>query len=307
MTARTDGATASSRATPRAASGALVIAAFLFGSTFLVVKHALDHTSVLAFLAARFLIAGLVLLPFALRRPPSRHEVRHGVLAGLCLLAGFVFQTAGLRSTSSSTSAFITYLLVVFVPLMTSITTRARPEWSVAAGVGLSVPGLLLLSGGVAGFGRGEALTLLCAVAFALHIVVLGRTAHRHDAVRLTCWQVLTVGACCLVPGAVARGGYGFGGRVWFAAAFCGLGATAIAFFCMVWAQRVVPESRAAIILLLEPVFAAVLGYVAGDRLGWRGAIGAALILGAVLVTELGAARPPAVGAELALPVDDGP
>ena len=103
----------------------------------------------------------------------------------------------------------------------------------------------------------------------------------------MTCWQVLTVGAACAGPGWVSGDGYRFGASVWLAAAFCGLGATAIAFFCQVWAQRIVPEARAAILLLLEPVFAALLGYLAGERLGSSGFAGAALILAAVLVAEL--------------------
>ena len=131
-------------------------------------------------------------------------------------------------------------------------------------------PACFLLSGGVDGFGTGELLTLGCALAFALHIVVLGRTAPRHDPIRLTFWQLLTVGAACLVPG-LFTGGYGFGPSVWLAAAFCGVGATAVAFLCMVWAQRVVTEARAAILLVLEPVFAGVLGYLSGERLGFSG------------------------------------
>ena len=113
-------------------------------------------------------------------------------------------------------------------------------------------------------------------------------------------WQALTVGL--LLPGARVpspRGGYSFDAEVWLAAAFCGVGATAAAFWCMTWAQRVVPESQAAIILLLEPVSAAVLGALAGEALGLsRRASGAALILASVLVAELaGRSHPAAVGA----------
>ncbi len=273
-------------ATTNRATAALVVAAFMFGSTFLLVQDATDDASVTAFLAVRFLFAAALLWPIARRRPSTTHEIGHGVTAGTCLLVGFVLQTVGLRYTTSSTSAFITYLLVVFVPLITSLLGRAWPAASVVVGVVLAVLGLLLLSGGIQGFGLGELLTLGCALAFALHIVVLGRTASRHDPIRLTFWQSLTVGAACLVPGALS-GGYRFGAAVWLAAAFCGMGATALAFSCMVWAQRVVTEARAAIILLLEPVFAALLGYVAGERLGVRGLLGALLILVAVLVTEL--------------------
>ena len=279
---------------------ALVLAGVLFGSTFLVVKNAVGRLSVVPFLGARFALGGLILLPFALRRSPSPHEVRHGIAAGMCLLSGFLLQTIGLQWTSSSTSAFITYLLVVLVPLMAVISTRSWPDARLFGALALAMPGLLLLSGGITGMGRGEVLTLLCAVAFALHIIVLGRTAQRHDAVRLTCWQLLTVGACCLVPGAF-QGGYAFDARGWAAVVFCGVGATAVAFLCMVWGQRWVGASRAALILLLEPVAAAVFGYAAGDRLGWRGGVGAVLILAAVVVAELLPNRPPAVGGELAI------
>lgn len=289
---------------PRAAlagSAALIGAGLLFGTTFVVMKDAIERAEVLPFLAVRFAVGALVLVPFALRRPGRAGEAGVGVIAGLCLLAGYLFQTVGLQYTSSTSSAFITYLLVVFVPILTAVLTRRPPERSIVVAVVLSVTGLLLLSGGIDGFGKGEVLTLGCAVAFAVHILVLGRTAHRYDSVRLTCWQIAVVSVACAGPGAVG-GGYRFDAGVWVAAAFCGVAATALAFLGQVYGQRVVPESRAAILLLIEPVSAAALGFATGERLGWNGAVGAATILAGVIVAELGPRRPPALGGELALP-----
>jgi drug/metabolite transporter (DMT)-like permease len=294
----------------------LALAGFLFGSTFLVVQGAVDRAAVLPFLAVRFLIGTAVLWPLARRQPATPDEVRHGVLAGLTLLAGFLLQTTGLRTTTSATSAFITYLLVVIVPMIGVARTRIAPPINVLVGVLLAVGGLYLLSGGTEGLGTGELLTVGAAFFFALHIVVLGEVAGHHDPIRLTMWQALTVGVCCFFPGFFAPGGYSFDAGVWVAAAFCGVGATAAAFWCMTWAQRVVPESQAAIILLLEPVSAAVLGALAGEALGLSGAVGAALILASVLVAELaGPSHPVAIGAEFVLlheedppsGVDDGP
>jgi drug/metabolite transporter (DMT)-like permease len=260
----------------------------------------------MAFLAARFLLGAALLWPMARRRARTPLEARHGAMAGLALLGGFVFQTVGLRDTTSATSAFITYLLVVMVPLIGVVRYRQLPTPNVVVGVTVAVAGLYLLSGGMQGIGRGELLTVVGAFGFALHIVVLGEVARHHDPVRLTFWQALTVGLACLVPGALSPGGFGFDAGVWGAAAFTGFGATAVAFWCMSWAQRVVPESQAAIILLLEPVSAGVLGVLAGESLGVAGVAGAALILVAVVVSELGGrARPPALGAEIAL-VDGG-
>ena len=258
----------------------LALAGFLFGSTFLV--------------------ASLVLAPLARRRPSTPGEVRPGVVAGAFLLGGFLLQTEGLRSTTSATSAFITYLLVVLVPVIGVARTRTRPPTNVVVGVVLAVAGLVLLSGGASGFGRGEVLTVGAAVCFALHLVVVGEVSRRLDAIRFTLWQVLTVGVACLVPGALTHGGYGFGADVWLAAGFCGVFASAAAFWCMTWGQKVVPESQAALILLLEPVSAGILGELVGEHLGWRGLAGAALILVAVVVAEVGGRRGPGVvGGEL--------
>lgn len=264
------------------------MAALLFGSTFLVVKGALHHAGPLPFLGVRFLVAAGVLGPVALSRRAraTDGELRHGFYAGSALLAGFVLQTIGLRYTTASSSAFVTYLLVVLVPVIVAVIDRRWPTGATVMAVLLAAGGLLLLSGGPSGFGIGEVLTLGGAFAFAVHIIVLSRTAARHDALRLTFWQVLVVALVC-IPAGLFSGGYHLEGSVWLGAAFCGVGATAGAFFLMVWAQRVVPPARAALILLLEPVFAAVLGFTSGERLGWAGACGAGAILVAILVAEV--------------------
>jgi drug/metabolite transporter (DMT)-like permease len=266
---------------------ALVIAAFFFGTTFLVVQDAVEDADPVPFLAVRFLIGGLVLGVVGRRRPATPGERRDGVAAGVALLVGYVVQTIGLQYTTPSTSAFITYLLVVFVPVITFVALGRRPHALTLVGLVLAVAGLVLLTGGAdVSFGRGELLTLGCAVAFAAHIVILGETAGRHDAIRLTCIQVTLVGVACLAASAIS-GGLAMPATALAAAAFTGVFATALAFYAMVWAQRVVSPSRAALLLLLEPVFAALLGRLTGDPLPASTVAGGALILAAVVVAEV--------------------
>jgi len=121
----------------------------------------------------------------AWRRPAHGGEVPLGVGAGLLLASGYLFQTFGLRSTPSSTSAFITYLLVVIVPVIVAVGERRLPDRRTATGVVIAVIGLYLLSGsGADAFGWGEVLTLLCAVCFAGHLVAVSRGADRFDECR---------------------------------------------------------------------------------------------------------------------------
>jgi drug/metabolite transporter (DMT)-like permease len=173
------------------------------------------------------------------------------------------------------------------VPLIGFVALGRRPHPLTLVGLVMAVVGLVLLTGGAdASFGKGEVLTLGCAVAFAAHIVIVGETAQRHDAIRFTCVQVTTVGVACLGL-SVFTGGLAMPADAVAAAAFTGVFATALAFWAMVWAQRVVSPSRAALILLLEPVFAALLSALAGDPLTAEALAGGALILAAVVVAEV--------------------
>jgi drug/metabolite transporter (DMT)-like permease len=276
---------------PRAGDAALVVAAICFGSTFLIVQEAVELVEPIPFLAVRFLIGAAVLAPLARRRPSSPGEVRHGLLAGTALLFGYVLQTIGLQYTGSATSAFITYLLVVFVPVLAFLVLRRRPHPVTLVGIVVAVAGLVLLTdpggaGAEAGFGRGELLTLGCAVAFAAHVVILGATAHRHDPIRLATVQILFVGVACGVPG-LWLGGYGFPVPALAAAVATGVVATALAFVLQVAGQRTVPPARAALLLLLEPVFAAIVATMRGEALQPAQIAGALLILVAVTISEV--------------------
>ena len=274
---------------PRLGDLALVIAAICFGSTFLVVQDAVALVEPIPFLAVRFLVGAAVLAPLARRRPSSLGEVRDGALAGLALTIGYVLQTVGLQYTGSATSAFITYLLVVFVPVLSIAVFRRRPHPATLVGIVIAVVGLVLLTGpggGDGGFGRGELLTLGCAVAFAAHVVILGVTAHKHDPIRLATVQVAIVGGLCALPG-VWLGGYGFPASALAAAVATAVVATALAFVLQVAGQRTVPPTRAALLLLLEPVFAAAAASVRGDSLAANQLGGAALILMAVAISEV--------------------
>jgi drug/metabolite transporter (DMT)-like permease len=269
---------------------ALVVAAVCFGTTFLIVQDAVESVEPVPFLAVRFLIGALVLWPLARRRPTSSGELRDGLLAGVALLVGYVLQTVGLQYTSSATSAFITYLLVVFVPVLGLVLLRRRPHPLALLGIVVAVVGLVLLTdpgggGRSAGFGRGELLTLGCAVAFASHVVILGETAHRHDPIRLAAVQVAVVGVACAIPG-VWLGGYGFPAPALMAAVATAVLATALAFVLQVTGQRTVPPARAALLLLLEPVFAGFLASLRGDALTSLQLAGALLIMAAVLVSD---------------------
>jgi drug/metabolite transporter (DMT)-like permease len=276
---------------PRLGDGALVLAAVCFGSTFLVVQDAVESVEPIPFLAVRFLIGAAALAPLARRRVATPHEVRDGLVAGGALLVGYVLQTVGLQYTGSATSAFITYLLVVFVPVLAFVAFRRRPHPVTLVGIAIAVVGLVLLTdpgggGATAGFGRGEILTLGCAVAFAAHVVILGATAHRHDPIRLATVQVAFVGVACALPG-LWLGGYGFPASALAAAVATALVATALAFVLQVTGQRTVPPARAALLLLLEPVFAAVVATWRGEALRPSQIAGAALILVAVALSEL--------------------
>jgi drug/metabolite transporter (DMT)-like permease len=265
---------------------AVVVAAVLFGSTFLVVKDAVEQVDPYVFLAVRFAIGAAVLAPLAHRRPATPGAWRAGLACGAALATGYVFQTVGLQRTTASVSAFITYLLIVIVPLLSAVVLRRRPSASAIAGVTLGTVGLVLLTGGVDHFRSGELLTLGCAVAFAAHVLLLSELAPRHDVLRLNATQLAVVSAACVAPG-LAFGSFRLPLAALVAAAFTGIAASAVALGLQVWAQTRLSAVRVSLLLLIEPVSAALLGVATGEHLGLAGIAGCGVILLGIAVTEL--------------------
>jgi drug/metabolite transporter (DMT)-like permease len=276
--------------------GALVLAAFFFGVTFPLVHDALGDIEPFAYLMLRFAIAVLVLGPFAVviarRGSPEERRLltRAGLIAGVLLVGGYATQTIGLQTASPSTSAFITGLYVVFTPLVEGVVRRKAPPIGVLVGIAFATVGLYLLTGADLAFGTGELWTLACAALFAVWIVFQGEYAQRIHPVPYTTVQMIVVVVLC-VPGAAVQGVGHLTGLAIFAVAFTGIACSSFALSLQLWGQRHIAASRAALILLIEPVFAAIAGYVNGERLGSVELAGAGVILVGIVIAELGPGR----------------
>jgi drug/metabolite transporter (DMT)-like permease len=266
----------------------------IWGSTFVVVKDAIEQMPVSDFLTWRFALAALAMM---LIRPRSvaavgRRGRRVGVLLGTALGTGYLLQTLGLQHTSAAVSGFITGMFVVLTPLGAAVLLRRPPGRSAWAAVAVATVGLGLLS--LHGFtvGSGELLTLGCAGAFALHIVGLSHWSASYDAFGLAVLQLLTTAALCAVvavPGGLALPPTW---SVWGALALTALAATALAFVVQTWAQAHLAPTRAAVIMTMEPVFGGIVAVLlAGEVLGLRALLGAALVLVAMVLTEVGPRR----------------
>lgn len=274
---------------------ALVGVAVVWGGTFVMVKDAVSQYPLYSFLALRFTIAVLafvVLFPKALRRL-SADTLAVGLLAGGFLTAGYIFQTWGLQGTTASKAAFITGMFVVITPVLQAVLLRRVPRWATAFGVVAAVVGLWLLSGGsVGGWNAGDTRVLLCAFAYSAHMIVLGSAGEHHDIGALTLAQLCTVAlACAGVALVVERQGLPTTGTVWVALLVTGVLASAVAFAVQTYAQRYISPARTALILITEPAFGGLFGWLAGDVLGLRGLAGAALILAGMTISEIIGAR----------------
>jgi len=270
---------------------ALICVAAVWGATFGMVKDAVALYPLYAFLGWRFaiaVVAFLVLFPRSVRRfGPG--TVRVGLLAGAFLCAGYIFQTWGLQDTTASKAAFITGMFVVFTPVLQALVLRRIPRWPTILGIVLAVLGLWLLSGATAdGWNVGDTRVLLCAFAYSAHMIVLGSLGRKHDVGALTLVQLL-VGAvvCTGVSFATERPGLPSDASVWIALLVTGVLATAVAFAVQTAAQRVISPSKTALILITEPAFGGLFGWLAGEALGVTGVAGAALILGGRVISEI--------------------
>jgi len=290
---------------------ALIAVAAVWGATFVIVKDAVAMYPLYSFLALRFTIAVLafvVLFPRSLARL-RWDTVGVGVFAGGFLCAGYIFQTWGLQDTTASKAAFITGMFVVITPVMQALLLRTKPSKATTAGIALAVGGLWLISGASGGgWTVGDTRVLICAVAYSAHIIVLGSIGRNHEVGPLTLVQLLTTAVICgafawfLEPHELPSEA-----SVWWALIVTGVLASAVAFAVQTYAQRHISPARTALILITEPAFGGVFGWLAGETLGLSGLAGAGMILGGMLLAEVVGARATEAGEVVFEPALEGP
>ena len=254
-----------------------------------LIKH---PTTPLLFLSLRFAIAALLVGAVSMEalRGLTRRHLAIGGAIGLALCGGYIFQTLGLQRTTATNAGFLTGVYVILTPLFGAVFFRRLPSVSTAVGAVLAFAGLLLLASrsGI-GLSLGDGLVLLCAGLFAVHILLLGRYSATVPLRALVVMQLAVVAlATGVASAATEREPIPTNGGVWMAIVVTAVLASALAFFIQSGAQRFIPPTRAAVILVMEAPFAAVFGFLMlGERLSGRGWVGAALIVSGLLVAEL--------------------
>ena len=220
-----------------------------------------------------------------------RNSLRGGLLAGLCLFWGYVFQTVGLRYTTASKAAFLTGFTTPMVAVLGSIVYRRAPQLIEALGVVTAFLGMALMTipSGRLQIAGGDLFVSGCAVAYAFHILVTGRFAGQVNMGVFMTTQIATgaaLGAATFWWAEPVRIQWTL--PLIGALAVTSLFATALGFSIQTWAQRWSSPTRTALFFTMEPVFAWITSYlVTGDLLSVRAAVGAALILAGVLLVEL--------------------
>lgn len=295
----------------------MIFVVAVWGSTFVLIKSALGDATPAAFNLIRMTLA-FVLLAVAYHRfwgGIRLHHLGAGALVGFFLAAGYQFQTTGLARTTPSKSAFITGLVVVLVPLISTVPSlrppgSKAPRWNAYVGAALAFAGILLLTAPAAvrahapataleglasllpdlhSINSGDVLTLGCAVGFAFHCIALGHVSPRIPFQPLA---LLQVGFCAVFMALslpmIEHPHVTWTPRLMVALGIAAALATAAAFSIQSWAQAVLPSTHIALLLTLEPVFAWITSFVfMGERLGLRPATGALMILAGIALTEL--------------------
>ncbi|RMM75418.1 hypothetical protein ALQ14_05219 [Pseudomonas savastanoi pv. glycinea] len=274
------------------AEAVLILITMLWGGTFLLVQHALTVSGPMLFVGLRFAAAALIVALFSMKvlRGLTFLELKAGVFIGTAIMLGYGLQTIGLQTIPSSQSAFITALYVPCVPLLQWLVLGRRPGLMPTLGILLAFTGLMLVSGPQGAslqLNSGEIVTLISAVAIAAEIIMISAYAGKVDVRRVTVVQLATASALAflmIVPTQERLPDFSW----LLVLSAVGLGAmSAIIQIAMNWAQKSVSPTRATVIYAGEPVWAGIVGRLAGERLPGIALLGAALIVAGVIVSEM--------------------
>jgi drug/metabolite transporter (DMT)-like permease len=289
------------------ALGALILTTIIWGGTFVVIKESLTYVSPMIFIAARFVFATLLLLPFVkiIFKGSTGLELKGGLWLGLLYFIGFATQTLGLNYTSATKSGFITGTFVIFTPILQLIIEKRKPSrWNII-GIVLVLTGMIFLSSKGehifdilsemgSNFNIGDFLTLICALSYSGYIVYLDIISKKAKYLPLVFIQIaLTALGGVIFLFLFAASGIDnirtdFNMYVIFALLYTAILATIVTTGLQTRFQKYVTPTKAAIIFSFEPIYAALFAYLLiGERLGNFGVIGGIFIFAGLLVSEL--------------------
>lgn len=280
----------------------LLLVAFIWGATFVVVQNAISFLDPHTFNAVRFSIAAIFLFIWLILL--KREELKlfntkilfSGMAIGFWLFIGYAFQTLGLVHTTSSKAGFITGLSVVLVPIFSLFILKIKPSMNAVTGVCIATIGLYLMTmSGSSGVNIGDLLVFICAVGFAMQIVYTGKFSSQFPTLLLTVIQIGTVALFSSICAfffeswqKVLQPEILFNREVLFALVVTSFLATAFAFFVQTYFQKYTSATHTALIFAMEPVFAAITAYLfANERMTTNGLIGSILILLGMVLAEL--------------------
>lgn len=275
----------------------LLFVSFIWGTAFVAQRVAGQMGSVYLFNGARYLLAALVVLPFAWRAGrnaslphlPMHQQYKWMIIAGLFLFMGSALQQVGLLYTTAGNAGFITSLYVVLVPILLFLFWGERFHWLAIVAVVLAGLGAYLLStgGGELELQKGDALELAGALFWSFHVVILGKYASRFEAMSFSVGQLLVCGLLSLAIGLSIEPQMILSSALLFAVAFTAIFSLGLCYTLQIWAQKFTPPADAALILSLESVFAVLSGWLLLDEtLTGIQLLGCVLIFCAVLLSQ---------------------
>jgi len=274
----------------------LLLVSIIWGSAFVAQRVAGQMGSAYLFNGTRYLLAALVVFPFAIRVRCSAGEpytIPGGqytwmVIAGFFLFAGSALQQVGLLYTTAGNAGFITSLYVVLVPIVLFLVWRQKFHSMAIVAVALAGVGAFLLStGGRLAIRRGDAFELPGALAWALHVIVLGKYASNFESMSFSVGQLTVCGFLNLGLGFLVESDMPLNGSLFFAIAYTAFFSLGLCYTLQIWAQRHTPPAEAALILSLESVFSVLSGWlILNESLEGIQVLGCFFIFLAVLLSQ---------------------
>lgn len=270
---------------------ALLGVGFVWGAAFVLMKDAIEQQPYMDFLATRFTVAAIAMI---LLRPmvslkTEAGDLKYGAVIGVVLAFGYITQTIGLELTTAATSGFLTGLYVIFTPLIAWLVMRQKISKKIGIGVLFSIVGMAIFSGAAESveFQTGQIWLVVCAVLYAVHILMLGHFGKGRNSYRFAMLQIAFVAVVtwgfALVDGYQPPPNF----EVWFAIFFTALLSTVLAFWIQTWAQTLIDPARVALLITSEVIFTALLAIGFGQEpLTLAIVVGGGMMLTAMLIVE---------------------